>query len=60
MIPMAHPYQFFGRQTGKEVLVISDSKMFAAILPGGGRRDFAPQNVVDELQTIADTQDRDA
>ncbi len=49
MIPMAHPYQFFGRQTGKEVLVIRNSELFSAIFPGGGRGDFATQNVVYEL-----------
>ncbi len=57
-VAVAHPDLLLGVQAVKQVVKIGDGKGLVAVFPGPGRGHLAAQQVVEELDAVADAQDR--
>ena len=57
-VAVAHPDLLFGVQAVKQIVKIGDGEGFVAVFPGRRRGHLAAQQVIEELDAVADAQDR--
>ena len=57
-VAVAHPDLLFGVQAVKQIVKIADGEGFVTVFPGPGRGHLAAQEMVEELDAVADAQDR--
>jgi hypothetical protein len=57
-VAVAHPHLLLLAHTIKQVFEIGDGKGFMAVFPADGRGHLAAQEMVQELDAVADAQDR--
>ena len=57
-VAVAHPHGLGVAQAVEQIVAVADAKGLAAVFPGLGRHYPAPQQVAQELDAVADAQDR--
>jgi hypothetical protein len=57
-VAVAHPHGFGGFQAVEKIVKIVDGEGLAPVFPGLGRDHLAPQKMAQELNAVADAQDR--
>ena len=58
LVAVAHPHRLFPVEVEEQVLGIEDAEWFAAVFPGRGGGHSAAQEMVHELDAVADAQNR--